>query len=212
MVPTRETCSWLRGLSSPTQLSIIQQRHQGLAAARNAGLRKATGEKRPAASTTICFVSRSAACACRSAPRGFSRCVRAGVVSPDSPRTIASEWVRRSAEARAKRLLGFGPDWPKDIALCANYSAPRQLLLSDGGFDESFVGACEEFDLGIRLRRAGIEFRYLPEAAVNEIYVKTARDMVRVDSRVRGRTRSGCVESTRNTDRFPSWPASTKGL
>ena len=79
-----------------------------------------------------------------------------------------------------------GPDWPRDIALCANYSAPRRLLLSSGGFDEAFVGACEEFDLGIRLKRAGIEFFHLPQAMVKELYVKTSRDLVRVDSHVRG--------------------------
>ena len=86
------------------------------------------------------------------------------LVSPDSPHTIASEWVKRAREARSERLSAHGAEWPRDIALCANYSAPRQLLLSNGGFDESYVGTFEKFDLEIRLRRAGIEFRYLPEA------------------------------------------------
>ena len=91
------------------------------------------------------------------------------LVSPDSPHTVASEWVKRASEARAERLSSSRPDWPRDIALCANYSASRQLLLSSGGFDESFVGACEEFDLGIRIKGRGSKFRYLPEAVVKEI-------------------------------------------
>lgn len=185
--PDTATCDWLRGLSSAVRLSIVRQEHLGLAAARNAGLRKATGE-------TVLLLDNDLLCepqllrAHAVAHREFPLVAFGPVlVSSESPRTIASEWVRRASEARAQRLSTSGPDWPQDAALCANYSAPRQLLLSSGGFDEAFVGACEEFDLGIRLRRAGIEFRYLPQAVVKELYVKTARDMVRVDSRVRGR-------------------------
>jgi GT2 family glycosyltransferase len=184
--PDPATCDWLRGLSSRV-LSIVQQQHLGLAAARNAGLKKAAGE-------TVLLLDNDLVCepqllrvhaeAHREVPLIAFGPV---LVSSESPRTIASEWVKRASEVRAQRLSTSGPDWPQDVAICANYSAPRQLLLSSGGFDEAFVGACEEFDLGIRLRRKGIEFRYLSAAVVKEFYVKTARDMVRVDSHTRGR-------------------------
>jgi hypothetical protein len=108
------------------------------------------------------------------------------LVSDESPSTIVSRWVRRSAENRRVRLSERGANWPKDIAVCANYSAPRQLLSTCGGFDESFVGACEEFDIGIRLRKLGAEFRYLSDAIAHEIYVKSARDAVRNDCIARG--------------------------
>ena len=185
--PDAATCDWLRRLSPSVRLSIVQQQHLGLAAARNTGLRKATGE-------TVLLLDNDLFCEPRllrlhaEAHREVPLVAFGPVlVSSESPRTIASEWVKRASEARAQRLSVSGPDWPRDIALCANYSAPRKLLLSNGGFDESFVGACEEFDLGIRLRRTGVEFRYLPEAVVKELYVKTARDMVRADSHARGR-------------------------
>lgn len=186
--PDAATCDWLRALSSGVRLSIVQQQHLGLAAARNTGLRKASGE-------TVVLLDNDLLCEPRLlrahavAHREFPLVAFGPVlVSSESPRTIASEWVKRASEARAQQLSTSGPDWPRDVALCANYSAPRHLLLSSGGFDESFVGAGEEFDLGIRLKRAGVEFLYLPDAVVKELYVKTARDIVRVDSRVRGRS------------------------
>lgn len=185
--PHAATCDWLRGLSSSVRLSIVQQQHLGLAGARNTGLRKASGE-------TVVLLDNDLICepqllrAHAEAHREVPLVAFGPVlVSSESPHTIASEWVKRASEERTRQLSASGPNWPRDMTLCANYSAPRRLLLSSGGFDEAFVGACEEFDLGIRLRRAGIEFFYLPQAMVKELYVKTARDMVRVDSHTRGR-------------------------
>ncbi|MDO8431276.1 MAG: glycosyltransferase [Candidatus Binatus sp.] len=185
--PDDATYEWLRSLSLEGRLSIVQQERRGLAAARNSGIRKAAGE-------LVLFLDddlicdqrlvRAHACAHRNGPLVAMGPV---LVSEESPRTLATRWVRRASVARAERMLASGPDWPRDIAVCANYSAPRELLLAYGGFDETLVGACEEFDLGIRLRKAGVEFRYLPDAVASEIYVKSADAMVQNDCRARGR-------------------------
>jgi len=184
--PDEETARWLKSLPAVEPLlRVVEQAHRGLAAARNTGLREARAE-------TVLLLDDDLMCSRRlvrrhaEAARDNLIAMGAVPVSSDSPRAIAAQWVRRSVEARTLRLATIGPQWPVDIALCANYSAPRKLLLSCGGFDETFVGACEEFDLGIRARKAGAQFRYLPDAVASEIYVKTAQAMVRRDCPARG--------------------------
>ncbi len=184
--PDEDTTRWLHGLRVPHRLRIVEQAHRGLAAARNTGLRHASAD-------TVLLLDDDLLCSPRlvrhhaEIARDNLVALGAVLVSGDSPGTIAAKWVRRASEARALRLSVSGPEWPQDFGICANYSAPRKLLLSCGGFDESFVGACEEFDLGIRVRRTGAEFRYVPDAIASEIYVKTAGVMVRSDCRARGR-------------------------
>jgi glycosyltransferase involved in cell wall biosynthesis len=184
--PDQETSDWLRHLRTPLQIRCIEQPHRGLAAARNTGIRESVGERLLFLDDDlICdprLVGRHAAIRDNGSVVGFGPVL----VSDESPSTIVSQWVRRSAENRRVRLSERGANWPKDIAVCANYSAPRQLLSTCGGFDESFVGACEEFDIGIRLRKLGAEFRYLSDAIAHEIYVKSARDAVRNDCIARG--------------------------
>jgi peptidoglycan/xylan/chitin deacetylase (PgdA/CDA1 family) len=184
--PDQETAHWLKSLpAAQPRLRVVEQAHRGLAAARNTGLREARAE-------TVLLLDDDLLCSPRLVRRhaeaAADNLIAMGAVpvSGDSPRAIAAQWVRRSVEARTLRLSTVGPQWPVDIALCANYSAPRKLLLACGGFDETLVGACEEFDLGIRASKAGAQFRYLPDAVASEIYVKTAQAMVRRDCPARG--------------------------
>jgi len=183
--PDRDTASWLRGLRLAHRLHIVEQPHRGLAAARNCGIRAASGNRVLLLDDDLLCSARLVRCHAEAVGDNLIA-MGAVLVSADSPRTIVADWVRRSTQERMRRLATDGPEWPRDIALCANYSAPRQLILSCGGFDETFIGACEEFDIGIRLRKLGAEFRYLPDAVAHEFYVKSPDQMVQTDCRARG--------------------------
>jgi glycosyltransferase involved in cell wall biosynthesis len=100
--PDAATCDWLRGLSSGVRLSIVQQQHLGLAAARNTGLRKASGE-------TVVLLDNDLLCEpqllrAHAAAHGEVPLVAFGpvLVSSESPRTIASEWVKRAPARRGR--------------------------------------------------------------------------------------------------------------
>jgi len=64
------------------------------------------------------------------------------------------------------------PEWPRDLAVEANYSAPRRVLLASGGYDSQFFIRSETLELGMRLHKAGIPFRYTPAAVVRQHFVK----------------------------------------
>jgi peptidoglycan/xylan/chitin deacetylase (PgdA/CDA1 family) len=62
---------------------------------------------------------------------------------------------------------------------------PRDVLVRCGGFDEKFLAA-EELDLGLRLWKMGLSFRYRPDAIVHEYYVKSSAAFLRSQARALG--------------------------
>ena len=102
------TCDWLRGLSSGVRLSIVQQQHLGLAAARNTGLRKASGE-------TVVLLDNDLLCEpqllrahAEAHERGSSGCVRASaclVGEPSHDCKRMGQARQRSADASSFRPL-----------------------------------------------------------------------------------------------------------
>lgn len=68
---------------------------------------------------------------------------------------------------------------PYLFGLCASYK--RKILLQVGGFDTFFPkNAGEDADLGYRLRRAGYNLYYIPEAVVYHQHSDTEESLLRV--------------------------------
>ena len=64
---------------------------------------------------------------------------------------------------------------------------PRSLLLDCGGFDVSIPFPREDCELGLRLWKRGIAFRYRCKAVAREIYTRSSRDFVRKEAPALGR-------------------------
>jgi GT2 family glycosyltransferase/peptidoglycan/xylan/chitin deacetylase (PgdA/CDA1 family) len=185
---TDGTAQWLCTIRTDRQLKIIEQPNRGLPAARNAALGAARGE-------VVLLLDDDIMCSPQlllehlKLHRDADNIVAYGPlsVSDDSPPSIAVNWLRiATQQSNSRRMINSQPEWPADLAVAANYSIRRSALLAAGGFDERLVGACEEFELGWRLRKAGFDFRFAPNAASSQIYVKSAQDIVN-DGGIRGR-------------------------
>lgn len=168
-------------------LRVLHTTHprSGAAAARNLGIRAARGE-------LVLFLDDDFLAApglllrhCRAHEEGGAQAVFGPVeVDPSSdPVLMRYETARRDREwygaLDAAMKLHFPEPEPRALTITVlsflvNASVPRRQLLEAGGFDESFPAA-EDLELGLRLWKRGVGFRYCPEARVSEIYVKTAR-------------------------------------
>ncbi len=182
---TDGVANWLRSLRPPCALKVIEQPHLGQAAALNTGWRSAEGE-------IVLFMDDDILCDSSllghhvRAHAGCDAVVAFGSVlnSSESPRTLAARWNARYWEtSRAALMKDPEPKWPHNAVIQANCSTPRSLLLAVGGFDEAMTHAGYfHYDMGFRLWKKGVKFRFLPEATVYEIYCKSARDLLRSDA------------------------------
>jgi peptidoglycan/xylan/chitin deacetylase (PgdA/CDA1 family) len=81
------------------------------------------------------------------------------------------------------------PRWPVDAKVGANASLPRSTFLSSGGFDERLGSPWQrKVELGVRLWKMGVRFKYQPLAKACQIHVKSAREFVERDGRKQGRS------------------------
>jgi glycosyltransferase involved in cell wall biosynthesis len=174
---TDGTADLLRSYEDHPGLRFAQQLNRGQAAARNAGLALATGR-------LVLFLDDDLLCApvlldehlrahdLRSSPAlvfgpvGLSGASRPG---------LATSWIRADVELTMSRLARQRPvDGLMDVTVYPNSSVDRRLILECGGFDERFVGAGEDTELGLRLWKEGVEFCYAPDARTEQIFEKTA--------------------------------------
>ena len=72
-----------------------------------------------------------------------------------------------------------------DVWVACNVSIRLDLLLTHGGYDESFI-AVEDAELAIRLWNAGVHFRFQSDLQVYEIYSKSANDLIYRDASRKG--------------------------
>ncbi len=88
--------------------------------------------------------------------------VGGGIIIPDR-----SYWARCDNIATLAPFLADQPQRSLDHLASLNFSIRRDMFRAVGGFDPSFrYAAGEDTDLSFRLRRAGIELRFVPEAVV----------------------------------------------
>ena len=187
---TDGTQELLRSLQTDVAVRVIDQPNRGLAAARNAGLSAA-------AHKVVLFLDDDLMCA----PQVISEHIRAHDneerVLAFGPVLVSSEKSEHAAARATQNFYaediyrplerGESATWPVHARVPPNSSISKQLLLSFGGFDEKFVNAHEDVELGIRLWRDGVSFRYLPKAEVEHVYGKSTKDLAVAEARRAGK-------------------------
>jgi glycosyltransferase involved in cell wall biosynthesis/peptidoglycan/xylan/chitin deacetylase (PgdA/CDA1 family) len=182
------TTEVVRQMTAPRQLHIIEQAHRGQAAARNAGITRASGD-------LVLFIDDDMLCDSNligehiAAHRAGGDQVVIGPVyiSPDSPRTLATRQTDLETRDWIARYHRGDFRYPLDAFVGANTSLRRDALLAAGGFDEQFIGAKEDVDLGFRLWKSKTTFRYCQTAITHQIYEKPTTALVHGDGRAYGR-------------------------
>ena len=187
---TDGTQEFLHSLKIDLNLRTIDQSNRGLSAARNAGLRAATRK-------IVLFLDDDLMCSAEV----ITEHVRAHeteeellafgpvLVSPEHSEHAATRATQRFYAEEIYRPLALGEpaSWPLHARVPPNSSISRELLLSFGGFDEKFVNAHEDVELGIRLWGHGVTFRYLPRAEVEHVYVKSTEELAVAEARRAGK-------------------------
>ena len=111
------------------------------------------------------------------------------LVSEDSARNLATEYTRRFAEHFYGRLeTGLEPSWPEYVHVLPNSSVPTPVLLQAGGFDEQFFRAHEDTELGLRLWKNGVRFRFLRGAGVRQVFVKSVFEVAFDEAQLDGKS------------------------
>jgi peptidoglycan/xylan/chitin deacetylase (PgdA/CDA1 family)/glycosyltransferase involved in cell wall biosynthesis len=183
---TDGTAEMLRDWKPKCPFRVLETANQGPSAARNAGIKEATG-------TLILLLDDDMICVpdllrlhCESHSDNEPDLVH-GVIctAPDSINSVARfHWEKVFDNFYRSLDPAMEFRYPEDISHAtgllssmANTSIPRELLLAVGGFDEE-IRAAEDLELGLRLWKMKVPFRFKPSAIVRELYVKTSREYV----------------------------------
>jgi GT2 family glycosyltransferase len=186
---TDGTQEMLAALRTPYALRVAAGPARGRAAACNAALALARGEvtivldddMRPGAG----FVERHLS----HHPPGSRLCVMgAAPIELDGSSPRAARYAQRKFNEHLERLAQPGHEFvPRDF-YSGNASLRTETMREVGGFDDSFaVYGNEDVDLWLRLRAAGVELRYDPEALARQGYDKGLRALAR-DTSQKGHT------------------------
>ena len=188
---TDGTGAALQKLDPPCVLRVHEQVNSGLSKARNHGIAMAKGELVMFLDDD--FVLRPDVCRLHlEAHRLDEDLVAHGAIylGEGSTASILTNANRDWYERYNRRLSeNGGAIWPEGVFLLSNSSMPRSLLLASGGLDES-LPAMDDFELGLRLWKRGVGFRYLPNAVGFELSVKSWRSFSFAMARRSGELRS----------------------
>lgn len=185
------TVEFVRALSSRGRLKLLEESHRGTAAARNAGIKAATGRVVLVLDDDIVctpdLLERHLSC-----HDGAEASVVVGpTLTAGRPGDgLADEWMSESLETYfSRRRDEPAPKWPESAWFGPNCSTRRETLLALGGYDERETATrLEDIELGLRLWQAGLRFRFEPRALVRHLPHKSLRRVVVDDARSEGRT------------------------
>ncbi|MEA3400851.1 MAG: glycosyltransferase family 2 protein [Armatimonadota bacterium] len=162
---TDGTSEAVRGLQMPLTIRLLEGRRGGPAAARNAGVEAARGQR-------VLFL-----CDDIAAGPGLIAAHHARRSEAGGPCAVVGriEWPPGKSISHFQAFVmehyhfGFGSlagreELPFHAFITANLSIERELLLRLGGFDEGFEYGWEDTDLGLRAEEAGVRILYAPEA------------------------------------------------
>lgn len=188
---TDGTVDVLRGFKPAAEFRILEQPNRGPAVAKNAGVRAARGE-------LVLFLDddlvsdRSLLKEHATAHEGNDPAVVLGSTweAKRSQPTVVADWMRTILDEYFVRLeRGALPPGPRHAWVGPNTSIPHSLLMACGGYDEHLrARRMEDIDLGLRLWKMGVPFRYEPKAITYHVSEKSARGIVRQDARWDGRS------------------------
>jgi peptidoglycan/xylan/chitin deacetylase (PgdA/CDA1 family)/GT2 family glycosyltransferase len=190
---TDGTAEFLHNLKPSCFFRVLESKHRCAGAARNLGIRAAVGELVLFLDDDIIAPPTLLQQHCKAHAGSDSRVVQGRmIIASDSSPTIIRHSLERIADAyygsiSAQMNLRF-PQGAASIyvfSYLVNSSMPREPLLRCEGFDEQFLAA-EELDLGLRLWKSGLTFRYEPDAVVYEHYVKSSWDYLQSQARALG--------------------------
>ena len=154
------------------QVKVLRQSQKGAAAARNAGIRAASG-------SIILFTDAD----CEPVPHWASTLANAistgaaGVKGTyrTRQRSLTARFVQAEYESKYRRMARLAR-----IDFIDTYSAGyrRDVLIEAGGFDET-ISAVEDQELSFRLAERGYELRFAPEAIVYHTHADTLAKYLR---------------------------------
>jgi len=186
---TDGTVEMLEGFEAPYELRWVSPRSRGRAAACNAALAEARGEVAIVLDDDMRVVEEFVERHRAHHPPGSRRCVLGAVpVELGEGSTRAARYVKEKFDLHLSRL----PD-PDHLALprsfySGNASLRTEVMRDVGGFEEAFgIYGNEDVELALRLRKAGVELGYDPEALAHQTYDKDLTGLQR-DTLEKGRT------------------------
>lgn len=186
---TDGTAEMLDELETSFALRRVSPPARGRAAACNAALAAARGEVAIVLDDDMRVVEGFVERHRSHHPPGSRRCVLGAVpVELDDGSTRAARYVKAKFDLHLARLGS-----PDHLALprsfyTGNASLRTEVLREVGGFDESFgIYGNEDVELSLRLRKAGVELAYDPEALARQEYGKDLLGLQR-DTLEKGRT------------------------
>lgn len=186
---TDGTLEMLEDLSTPYELRWVSPQGRGRASACNAAVAAARGEVTIVLDDDMRVVPEFVARHRSHHPQGSRRCVLGAVpVELEAGSTHAARYVKDKFDLHLSRLSD-----PAHLGLprsfyTGNASLRTETMRAVGGFDESFgIYGNEDVELALRLRKAGVELDYDPEALAYQSYDKDLRGLQR-DTLAKGET------------------------
>jgi glycosyltransferase involved in cell wall biosynthesis len=176
---TDGTLEMLAGFEGPYELRSVAQAQRGRATACNAAFAEARGEVLIVLDDDMEVVPEFVERHRRHHPRGTRLCVLGAAPvelngsSPRAARYVQAKFATHLARLGDADYLNL----PRSF-YTGNASLRADLLGDVGGFDESFTSyGNEDVELALRLRAAGAELRYDPEAVARQHYGKGLRGL-----------------------------------
>jgi glycosyltransferase involved in cell wall biosynthesis len=183
------TKEMIDALELPCDLRRVEPRGRGRSAAVNAALAAGRGEVAIVLDDDMRVVPKLVERHRAHHPAGSRRCVLGAVpVELEAGSSHAARYVKAKFDLHLSRLSD-----PEHLALprsffTGNASLRVEVLREVGGFDESFgIYGNEDVELSLRLRKAGVELGYDPEALACQTYDKDLGGLQR-DTLAKGRT------------------------
>jgi glycosyltransferase involved in cell wall biosynthesis len=178
---TDGTREMLADFPAPFAVRVADGSQRSRAAARNAALELVRGEIVIVLDDDMEVVPEFVERHRRHHPPGSRVCVLGAVpvrLSGASPR--AARYVAAKFDAHLANIARPGHAFaPRDF-YSGNASLRTEVLAEVGGFDASFAAyGNEDVELSLRLREAGVEVRYDPEALAHQEYDKDLRGLAR---------------------------------
>lgn len=168
------TREMVAAFEAPYPLRAVCRANQGRAGACNAGIRSARGElivlldddMEPAPGLLAAHQRAHGAAPARAV-------IGAAPVVPHAPAPPIAEYIRAGFERRLAKLAQPGYPIQFNEVYTGNFSIRRGTLLDVGAFDGAFrYYGHEDYELAVRLLRAGVQLVYSAEALAHHHYNK----------------------------------------